>query len=220
MFRLIISFWAVTFAWPVFASDVGVRIRFGLTDKSPAKWDGTISVSPGKIERLDGWRFENGDEVQGRSGWKASTRPLSVRRGNNPKKTAKGRGGNSNMADNAVILLLNGVNEDSVVKVKTAQGDFDFKLADIRYGEFVEKLKGAVDIERVAASRPLSSGRADDDYPALSVAPDGTAFAAWITYTSGIDRDERAKRYEKEPTDFAFLAKESGGDQLWLRVQK
>ncbi|MDQ6631413.1 MAG: DUF3604 domain-containing protein, partial [Verrucomicrobiota bacterium] len=41
-----------------------------------------------------------------------------------------------------------------------------------------------------------------------------------ITYTSGIDRDERAKRYEKEPTDFAFLAKESGGDQLWLRVQK
>ncbi|MEO7677970.1 MAG: hypothetical protein ABIV39_14520, partial [Verrucomicrobiota bacterium] len=220
MFRAILSLLAVTFAWPVLASDIGVRIRFGLTDQAPAKWDGSISVSPGKIERLDGWRFENGDEVQGATGWKASTRPLSVRRGNNPKKIARGRGGNGNMADNGVILLLTDVNENSVVQVKTAQGNFDFKLADIRYGEFAEKLKGAVDIERVAATRPLSSGRSEDDYPALAVAPDGTAFSTWITYTTGIDRDERARRLEKEPADFAFLATQSGGDQLWLRVQK
>src|ERR1041385_8631795 len=89
------------------ASEMGVRIRFGLTDKEPTKWDATVSVAPGKIERIDGWRFQQTDEVQGTTGWKASTRSLTVRRSNNPKKAAKkGRGGNSNMADNGVILLL------------------------------------------------------------------------------------------------------------------
>jgi len=215
------TFLAIIVAWPVLASDIGVRIRFGLTDKEPKKWDATLSVAPGKIERIDGWRFQATDEVQGTTGWKASTRPLTVRRTNNPKKApGKARGGNANMADNGVLLLLTGVTEASVVKVKSAQGDFDFKLADVTYGKFVEKLDGAVDVERVAASRPLSDGRADDDYPALAVAPDGTAFAAWISFTPGLDRDERAQRFEKEPSDLSFLAKEAGGDQLWIRFQK
>src|SRR5215469_8586895 len=117
MRRVIFSLLAVTFTWPVLGSDVGVRIRFGLTDKAPTKWDGTISVSPGKIETLEGWRFENGDQAEGTSGWKASTRPLTVRRSNNPNRLAKGRGGNANMADNGVILLLTDVTEASVVHV-------------------------------------------------------------------------------------------------------
>jgi len=207
-------------ALPILGSEAGIRIRFGLTDKEPKKWDATISVTPGKIERIDGWRFQDGDQVQGTTGWQASTRPLTVRRSNNPQKAAKGRGGNGNMADNGVILLLTGVSESSLVKVKSAQGDFDFKLAEVAYGKFVEKLAGAVDIERVAGSRPLSTGRTDDDYPALGVAPDGTAFAAWISYTPGLDRDERARDLEKEPADFSYLAKAPGGDQLWLRTQK
>jgi hypothetical protein len=220
MLRPILSLLVVTLAWPVFASDIGVRIRFGLTDKTPTKWDGTISVSPGKIETLEGWRFEDGDQVQGTTGWKASTRTLTVRRSNNPAKKGKGKGGNANMADNGIILLLAGVNEQSIVKVKTEQGGFDFKLADIGYGKFIEKLDGAVDIERVAATRPLSSTRTDDDYPAIAVGKDGTAFSAWVSFTPGVDRDERARRFQKEPEDLSYLAKEAGGDQLWLRVQK
>jgi len=204
----------------VFASDVGVRIRLGLTDKEPKKWDGTVTVSPGKVERLDGWRFEGPDQAQGTTGWKASTRPLTVRRGNNARKLGAGRGGNANMADNGVILLLTDVTENSVVQVKTEQGNFDFKIADIAYGKFIEKLKGAADVERVAATRPLTSATPDDDYPALSVARDGTSYAAWISFTPGIARDERAQRLPKEPNDLAFLAKAPGGDQLWLRVQK
>ncbi len=210
----------VAFAGQVLASEVGIRIRFGLTDTQPRKWDADISVSPGKIERIDGWRFQATDEVQGTTGWKASTRSLSVRRTNNPKKAGKGRGGNANMADNGVILLLTDVTPNSMVKVKSAPGNFEFKLGDLAYGKFLEKLDGAVDIERVAASRPLSDGRADDDYPALAVSADGTAFSTWISFTPGLDRDDRAKRLEQEPADFSFLAKPAGGDQLWLRVQK
>jgi hypothetical protein len=220
MLKLLCGLIALVVSFPTLASEVGVRIRFGLTDKAPQKWDGTISVAPGKIERIDGWRFEDGDEVHDTTGWKASTRSLTVRRSNNAKKAGKGKGGNANMADNGVILLLTDVSESSVVKVKTEQGNFDFKLSDVAYGKFIEKLDGAVDVERVAASRPLSEGRMDDDFPALAVGPDGNACAAWITFTPGLDRDERARRMEKEPANFAYLAKEPGADRLWLRIQK
>jgi hypothetical protein len=206
---------------PLFAADIGVRIRFGLIDSGNTTWDGTVSVSPGTVERIDGWRFEQGDQVVGTSGWKASTRPLTVRRSNNAKKNAKKKGAAAGtMADNGVFLVLTNVTEASVVKVETKQGNFQFRLSDIPYGKVVEELKGAVDIERVAASRPLTSKRDDDDFPALAVTPDGTAAVAWISFTPGIDRDERSRTWEAAPTDFAFLAKPPGGDRIWLRTQR
>ncbi|MCB1123263.1 MAG: hypothetical protein KJT03_17035, partial [Verrucomicrobiae bacterium] len=204
----------------VHSAEVGVRIRFGLTDRKPTEWDGSLSVSPGKIESLEGWRFEATDRVVGNNSWKASSRSLTTRRSNNANKRAGGRSTRGNMADNGLILLLTGVNENSVVKVKTDQGNFDFKLTDVGYGNYIEKLNGAVDVERVAASRPLSGGSSDDDYPSLAVAPDGTAYAVWISYTPGLDREERAKGLKEAPDDFAYLAKKPGGDQLWLRVQQ
>jgi hypothetical protein len=204
-----------------FAADVGVRIRFGLTDTGNTDWDGKVSVTPGAIERIDGWRFQESDNVIDQSSWKASTRPLTVRRANNAKKKAKGKAGLAgNMADNGVFLVLTGVTDNSVVNVETKQGKFSFRLADIPYGKVLEELKGAVDIERVAATRPLTTKRDDDDFPALAVAPDGTASVAWISFTPGIDRNERARNWAAAPADFSFLAKPAGADRLWLQQQR
>jgi hypothetical protein len=205
------------------AAEVGVRIRFGLKDQSNTKWDGTVSVAPGKVAAIDGWRFQQTDKVIGTTGWQASTRPLAQRRSNNPGKAGKAaKKGNaaSLLADNGVILLLDGVNENSVVSIKSEPGAFEFKLSDIPYGKVIEKLEGAVDIERVAASRPLTSQRTDDDFPAITVAADGTSHVAYISFTPGLDRDERARTWTEAPKDFSFLAQPTGGDQLWLRSQK
>src|SRR6185436_9100948 len=89
-----------------FSTDIGVRIRFGLTDTGNTVWDGKVSVSPGTVERIDGWRFQDGDAVIDNSSWSASTRPLTVRRANNPKKSAKKKGVAAGMmADNGVFLV-------------------------------------------------------------------------------------------------------------------
>ena len=155
------------------AADIGVRIRFGLTDTGNTVWDGKISVAPGAVERIDGWRFQDSDQVLANGSWKASTRPLTVRRANNPKKQAKKKAAaNGMIADNGVFAFLTGVTEQSVVSVETAKGNFSFKLAEIPYGKIRDELGGNVDIERVASSRPLTSTRLDDDYPSLAVAPD------------------------------------------------
>jgi hypothetical protein len=212
------------------ADEVGVRLRFGLTDTSNTKWDGTVAVAPGRVESISGWRFQQADKVEGTTGWKAETRPLTIRRTNAQKQKQKAAGGKKKgkaaaaadapMADNGVILHLVDVTESSVVTVTTPQGNFSFKLADLPYGKVAEQLNGAVDLERTAATRALTKARTDDDYPAVAVAPDGTTYVAHIAFTPGIDRDERVRQWSKAPADFSFLTTPPGGDQLWLRVVK
>ncbi|MSU22609.1 MAG: hypothetical protein EXS32_02185 [Opitutus sp.] len=212
------------------ADEAGVRLRFGLTDQGNTKWDGTVTVAPGRVDSISGWRFQQSDAIDGTTGWKADTRPLTVRRTNAQKQKQPAAAGKKKgkaaaatdgpMADNGVILHLVDVTEESVINVTTPQGSFSFKLADIPYGKVAEKLSGAVDLERTAATRPLTKARTDDDFPAVATAADGTTYVAHVSFTSGIDRDERVRAWTKAPTDFAFLAQPPGGDQVWLRAVK
>lgn len=207
------------------ADETGVRIRFGLTDQSNTKWDGTVSVSPGRVVSISGWRFQQGDAVDGTTGWKAETRPLTVRRSNaqkqkaaGGKKKGKAAAAGGPMADNGVVLHLVDVTENSVVSITTPQGRFSFQLAEVPYGKILEKLDGNVDIERTAATRALTTARTDDDFPAVAVAPDGTSYVAHVSFTPGLDRDERQRAWTQPPADFAFLTTPPGGDQIWLRT--
>jgi hypothetical protein len=224
------------------AAEVGVRIRFGLTDKEPQAWDGTVSVQPGQVAAISGWRFELTDRANGTEGWTASTRPVAVTRTNAQKAKAKAnkaankaktpeqkakaaankaKAAGGALADNGVLLTLADASETSVVTVKTAQGEFAFTLAEIPYGKIVEKLEGAVEVERIAAARQVSTDRkTDDDYPSAAAAPDGTVYVVCSSYTPGIDRNERARNWETAPGDLKFLATAPGGDQLLVRVVK
>src|SRR5262245_34850913 len=82
-------------------------------------------------------------------------------KGNAAKAKALAQG--EALADNGVLLTLSDVTEDSVVVVKSDQGEFSFKLSEIPYGALAERLSGAVEIERIAATRPLTREAASDD---------------------------------------------------------
>jgi hypothetical protein len=43
---------------------VGVRVLLGKMDRQPQKWDGSASVSRGRIRRVDPWHFGKDDEIQ------------------------------------------------------------------------------------------------------------------------------------------------------------
>ena len=108
-----------------------------------------------------------------------------------------------------MLLTLTDVTEDSLVSVKTQQGNFEFKLAEISYGKWVEKLDGAVEVERIAAARPLTADpKTDDDYPSAAVATDGTAYVAYTNYTPGLDRNERhaAEAVLRAALDLRFIS--------------
>ncbi len=207
-----------------FADDIGLRLRLGVHDKEATDWSGTIAVAPGKVTLISGWRFAQTDKPDGTAGWSCRTRPTALDkvRSNNPQQQQKRAAATAlPMSDNGVLLSLADVTEDSQITVKLATGEIVFKIADVPFGKISEQLAGAVEIERTAATMPLvTDAKTDDDFPSAAIAPDGTVWAAWQSYTPGLDRAERAKSYDKEPADMAFLAKAPGGDQLWLRSVK
>lgn len=234
-------------ALPVLAEDAGLLIQLGLNDKESTVWDGSIKVTPGEVQDIAGWRFEKTDHIEGKTEWKASTRSQAVQgRTNRLKKVeakkddpknepaqgkgkGKGKGKGQNNAqqlmgpveENGVFVRLHDVTSDSVIEVTTAQGTFNFKLGQVKDGEPLDLLDGRAAVQRTAVlGRRLSPERTDDDYPALTMAKDGTGYLVYQSFTPGIDRDERAKRWETEPADLSFLAKPVGGDQLWLHVRK
>ena len=202
------------------AEEVGFRIRFGLEDKAPTVWDGSVEAEGGKVTALSGWRFEQQDHVAGTHGWVAQTRHVQLqRRSNNAKKAgARAAGKAGPMADNGVMISLADVTDASGVQVTTKQGGFSFKVGDVPYGKLLNELNGAVEVERVATFAALAETATDDDYPSATVTDDGTVFVAFTSYTPGIDRNERAKKYEQAPDDLKFLAKAPGGDQLFIRA--
>ncbi len=223
--KIILSAFLLTLsAAAALAGDAGIRVRFGLNDKEATTWNGTVAVSPGRVALIGGWRFAQDDKVDGVAGWKARTRPAVLdKRSNNPKKggkRAQAEESGVTMSDNGVLLTFADVTDASQVTIKTPQGEIAFKLGDVPFGKTVDQLKGAVELQRTAATMPLTNARSDDDYPSAAVAPDGTAWIAFSSYTPGLDRDERAKSYDKEPADLKFLATAPGGDRLWLRSVK
>ncbi len=203
----------------VSAEDLGVRIRFGLKDDAPTEWNGKISVSPGKVVYLTGWRFEKGDRLEGTEGWTASTHPLGRRRSNRPKaQTQKKAKLKIPTAENGIVATLVDVTDTSIVKVTTAQGDFSFALSNIPHGSALDRLDGAVRVERTAAVQPLSMGATDDDFPAAASSSDGSVYVAYVSFTPGHDRDQRAMPLTEAPKNFSSLADPTGGDQVWLRA--
>lgn len=207
------------------ADDIGIKVRLGLEDKEATDWSGSVSVSPGSVSLIGGWRFAQQDKVDGTTGWSCRTRPTTLdnkRRSNNPNK-AQARNANAAtalpMADNGVVVSFTGVTEDSKVTIKTPKGEFAFAFSELSSGKVLPELEGAVEVERAAAGTPFTTdAKTDEDYPSGAVAADGTVWAAWQSFTPGLDRAERARSYDKEPANMKALATAPGADQLWLRA--
>jgi len=50
-------------------------IVFGVGDTTPSAWDGSIAVHGAEVVRLEGWRFDDTDQIDGLS-WKLSTHTI------------------------------------------------------------------------------------------------------------------------------------------------
>src|SRR4051794_31120945 len=80
-------------AAPLLAEETGLKLRFGVSDKEATDWSGTVTVSPGRVALISGWRFAQQDKADGTTGWSCRTRPavLQRQRSNNPKREQQAR---------------------------------------------------------------------------------------------------------------------------------
>jgi hypothetical protein len=184
----------------------------GVGDKTGTTWDGSIAVTGATILSLQGWRFGTGDSISGTTSWKLATRnaPTFV--------TTVGP-----VEENGVIVTVSSATGPVTFDVKTSQGSFSFSSQDTPFGATrpngvqaaLSFLGGKAQVLQTASPLQLTSSQEDEDFPAMAQSGDDV----YLTYTLFVhgDRSKAVPLGVSTPiTDFSFLARPAGGDQVML----
>src|SRR5271167_3879952 len=105
----------VTVASPPISSPAAQSflVILGVGDKTPTKWDGSITATGATILSLQGWRFSATDAISGTSSW-----TLSSRQAPPPPSQTSGP-----MQENGIIVTIAAPTGLVTFNVQTAQGN-------------------------------------------------------------------------------------------------
>jgi hypothetical protein len=76
---------------------------------------------------------------------------------------------------------------DARVEVKTAAGNFAFRINQVSLGEPMAFLDGEATVERLPPTLTLTQQSGENDYPALAADANGDLWASWISYSNRAD---------------------------------
>ena len=194
---------------------VSLRVRFGLLDTVETRWDGSASVSGGKLLQVRDWYPRPENSVDPSGSW-----TLSTHKGVNYNWRPY-----ENLPDSAVDIYYwtPGVILDiesapgADVRISTAQGDFGFSLGDVRLADPMEFLGGAAVVERVPTVEKLSTDADQDDFAAMLGGTDGDARAAWVAYRDGASQ-VLTRKYDGDSWGPAETVTESPGDVHMVKM--
>src|SRR5262249_37437368 len=190
--------------------ETALRILLGLTDTRSTPWDGSLSVSRGSVVGLEPWRFDDGDALRGESAWTLSTHPMRV----------FGAQANRPVVANGVVATFRNLTVESEVRVDTVHGAFSFRPADLPFGAAARFLDDRVSVDRVPASRQITSSASsspkDADYPAAATDQQGNLWVAYLQFTQN-PKFSGIRMAVKQPiVSYGDLAEPTGGDQVVL----
>ncbi len=163
------------------------RLTFGVTDREPSDWSGSVETTTGRVAALTPWRFDQDDQLEPEGhAWRCRTRFSAVPDPQLwwmeavPAVPESRQTPPDDLIPNGLYVHVENAAE---VRVKTRQGAFSFRPADLRMGETVGVLQGRAQVERAPAAHNLTAGdNAEDDYPAVAVDEQGNSWIAWIRY--------------------------------------
>src|SRR5450759_80861 len=178
-------------------------VILGVNDTAATNWDGGITVTGAPVEILRGWRFEGTDAISGTTNWKMSTRTT-------PSLNPPGP-----VQENGVIVKVGASASPVKFDVTTAQGNFSFSSSDVPFGASKTFLGGKALVAQTGAQFQLTSSSEEEDFPSMAQSGDDV-YLAYTEFVHG-DRTQATGQGTTQPiTDFAFLARPAGGDQVLL----
>ena len=189
-----IEAYAQTSATGECASANAVTMRLGIGDEVPTDWSGSVSEA-GPSRTVS---------------WEASSE-------SSPLKLAGG-GQTPRILPATVDLDLSrepcGSETDSsrTLRVRTAQGDFEFAPLELAMGSSMAVLDGRAEVERVPASVPVLSGRFEEDFPSCTPLQDGEVLCAFVEYQPGQPIDQEAAL----AGEFGSIEFDGNGDRVAL----
>ena len=175
---------------PVDESVRQFRIIVGLKDTEAREWSGRVTVSGGELVSLRGWHFSADDRAANDGTFRFKTKIGPYENQLNPASPY----GQTDWDDPAIrrlipqglIVRVRGT-EAARVTVALESAPIEFSLGGPTYLEPREALAGNARIERLPVETTISENGMQDDLPALTIAPDGTAWTAWISYQDAGD---------------------------------
>ena len=163
-----------------------LNIEFGIKDHQQTVWDGSASISSGQIVELRGWRFTEAAKLGPGNAWTASTTTwLGVEGGMHPNELPDSY---ATRVSTIGITVYYQAPEDAEISIKTKQGDFSFRIADVPQTGPIHVLNTRVEIVRVPPVEHLSTPQYEDDYPSIASDGKGNLAVAWIGYRYGGDQ--------------------------------
>jgi hypothetical protein len=177
---------------------IHIRIVFGLKDKEPRDWSGTIAATGGEVTGMTGWRFDGKDSIESKTAWTSSTHNGIAPEKRYPIQDFAGKPkGKAELAPwaNGIQLAVKGPKATLTLNFadkRTAIVD----LAKVSTGEPLTLLDSELRVERlpeVSIVRPAPPPKADtprqDDHPALWVHyKTNKHYLAWVEYQNGKTR--------------------------------
>ena len=171
------------------ASESTFRIRFGLTDKAPSPWDGSVQVSGGQVTELRSWRPRGADRIEGLASWKLATTPgvLFKYRNWEPEPSHPVPA----YLNHVGLYLTVTAEADARVDIATAQGVFSFRLSEARPSLRLPFLGGGVVVERAGGYASISDSGAgagrESGFADIAAHGDGY-WTAWLGYRDWSNR--------------------------------
>src|SRR5204862_7789156 len=148
---------------------VSFKVTFGYLQEVAYDYSGSVSVSQGKVVRVTPWRFLREDSVSG-STWKLKLQRVTFENQPDMPRPIASPGQTQNIVPTGVVVTVD-TPPTASVSVKTEQGNFDFRLPDLRDGGILTFRNGEVRIERVPTPQRISEANGGEhDYPSLAVA--------------------------------------------------
>jgi hypothetical protein len=170
---------------PAPAADLqAVTLVFGEKDAAPASWDGSASISAGRIERIAGYHFTEQCRIEGNS-WVCATHPWTpFAQGMNPRERPQPH---ATPLEPVGVTIYFQAPPDATIAVKLKKGqDFAFRPAALPEIEGIYPLDATVDIHRSPVVEQITDGQYESDYPSIAAAGD-TVWVAWQAYRNKAD---------------------------------
>ena len=186
------------------------RIVFGIGDKEPTVWDGSVSPTSARITGIRGFNFAAKDTTDGKSSWTVSTRTAT------PSGAQRRAGRPGHMSENGILLSAVLDSPDANFEIKTKQGSFSFRASELPYSKSKTVVDGRVRVDRVPSTLQLTTSQDEEDFPAIAQSGDDV-WVAFVRFKHSDRSQESDHPLQKEPASFDYLAGPAGGDQILLK---
>jgi hypothetical protein len=175
------------------AGRAAIRIRMGITDKTPSEWQGSVSATGGEVASLRLWHPRRGDRVEGTQKFSVSTRKGMnfVKR---PWEVPYDKPQEQYLTVPGVIVEVHGT-PTAQVNVETANGSFSVSPFSLEAGASERRLGGRVLVDRVPLVEAVSGSGGDADFAAIVAHPGGEVWTAWVEFANGANQ-VMARRFD------------------------